>query len=406
MVGFVSQAGDENMGCCCSVEKTERKSVAPPAGSAFGHIVDENREIIERGRAQRSIKFPVLRDLFENSQLIATFSHLNPNLAIDEVYGNFILRQITDELGLSNDEVLNIAYDNIGPGHDAPKGHRVQYVIVNPGILDPEQVIHLQSGFYYDPEAVIKNGQNRIKSVPEQNIDAFRHRFDQIDEIYQRHSGDGNVAERIIKIRADFLGLANIDHVPERSFSQALTRPLADVLEWLYQEGFPFWEMPVPAHRDRYVEHTFLVEGVDENQRRQPARLENDEFVFTFSNIEEKRIHQSRIFDALRDFEVIPTMPLVILTTATAPQMPHLGGGVWKGYASIHVDAQAQWLGIDESSETLILSTKGHKPLITYRQNQEFTGFPAIYMTYGPEMIRRSIEEGAEYKVEFKRVVY
>jgi hypothetical protein len=388
------------------VEEPDRKSVVQTAQSIYTPIIEENSRILELGNTSRSLKYPNLRDYYGKSQVISTFSHLNANLPIDEVFGNFILKQIAVESSLADDVVLNIAYDNIAPGNDAPKGHKVQFVIVNPDILDPEQVIHLQASLNYDPHAVIKDGQNRIKSVPEQNIDAFRHRFDQVDEIFQAQCGEGKVVDRILCIRSGFLDLTGIDYIPEQSFSGALTKPLADVLEWLYNEGFPFWEMPIPEHQDRYLEHTFLVEGVDENQRRQPARFENGEFVFDFSTVEERRIPQANIFEALRNFEVIPTMPLVILTTATAPQMPHIGGAVWKGYASVHVDAQAKWLGIDETSKTLILSTEGHKPLVTYRQNQEFTGFPAVYLTYGPEMIRRSLEEGLEHKVEFKRVVY
>ena len=355
--------------------------------------------------ADRQVRFPELRDLYGDTQLVATFSHLNPNLSIDEVYGNYVLGRVARQLGLSDDQLVNAAYDNIHAGHDAPKGHRVQYVIVNVDVLDPEEVIHLQDGFFYDPKAVYKDGQNRIKSVPEQNIDAFRERYDAIDEILQRHSGAGDTAQRISNVRRDFLRLIDMDVVPEQPFSRSLTPILADVLEALHENGYPFWEMPVPTDRERYTEHTFFVEGVDAHHQRHPTRFEDGAFVFDDAD-GERRIPTDEVFDALRNFDVVPSMPLVILATATAPQMPHLGGRDWIKYAPPHVDAQAEWLGIDETSETLILTTEGHRPLVTYRYNQEFTGFPAIYLTYGPEVIRRALDEGIAERVEFKRIVF
>lgn len=369
-------------------------------------VIARNVRLLREGEARRSVKFPELREVYRGAKLICTFSHLNPNLPIDEVYGNYVLRKIADRVPLADEEVLNVAYDNFHPGHDAPKGHRVQYVIVNPPILDPERIIHLQEALRYDPNAVIKDGQNRIKSAPEQNIEEFRKRFDEIDAIYQKHSGEGDVAQRILNIRRDFFRLLGLEVVPEQAFSKALTKPLADVLEKLYERGYPFWEMPVPAHRDRYLEHTFLVEGVNAEGRRTPARFEDGVFVFDYDREREKRIPAEKVFDALRNYEVVPTMPLVILATATAPQMPHLGGAVWKEYAPVHVDAQAEWLGVPERSDTLILSTEGYKLLTVYRHNQEFTGFPAVYLTYGREMIRRALEEGLQMRVEFKRVVF
>jgi hypothetical protein len=369
-------------------------------------VVARNVRTIEAGREQRTLAFPDLRERFGGAELISTFSHLNPNLPIDEVYGNYILQQIAEQLRFSEESVLNCAYDNIQPGHDAPKGYRIQYVVVNPPALDPEQVIHLQGEFHYDPRAVVRDGQNRIKSAPEENIEAFRERYDELEAIFLRHAGRGQVSERICRIRHDFLRLVGLPVLTEEPFSRRLTAIVADVLEALAQKGFPFWEMPVPAHRDRYIEYTFLVEGVDSQKRRQPTRYEKGLFHYRYDESTERRIPQEDVFEALRSHQLIPTMPLVILATATAPQLPHLGGRVWKGYAPVHVDAQAKWLGIHETSATLILSTEGYKPLVTYRQNQDFTGFPAVYLTYGASLVRKALTEGLQLRTEFKRVVY
>ncbi len=365
-------------------------------------IIEQNAELIRRGQ-RRAIKFPEIRNLF-NADLICTFSHLTPNLPFDEIYSNYVLLKIIERAGLRRESVLNLAYDNYIPENDTPKAYTIQYGIVSPKIMEPDIIPSLQERLFYDRDVLFKDGQNRVKSAPEQNIEEFRKRFDQIDEIYQRLAGEGNVVERLLGIRRGFFKLIELDVIPEQACSKYLRTLTADVLEILYQEGFPFWEMPVPE--DKYTKQTFFVEGIDARKKRRPVHFEDEAFVFDYDGGTEKRIPKEKIFDALRAMEVIPTMPLVILTLVTAPQMPHLGGGVWRQYAPRHAEAQAEWLGIPEKSDTLILGTGGKILLKAYRHNEEFIGFPVIYMTYGKEMIKKALKEGMQRKVEFKRVVY
>ena len=387
------------MGNCITLSE----AVAPQAHKAeIEGIIEANAEIIRKGRT-RKIEFPQIRNLF-NAELICTFSHLTPNLPFDEIYSNFVLLRIIERAGLRRESVLNLAYDNYIPENDTPKAYTIQYGIVSPKIMKPDVIPSLQGRLFYERDALFKDGQNRVKSAPEQNIEAFRKRFDQLDEIYQKYAGEGHVIERLLAIRRDFFKLTGLDVIPEQSCSQYLRTLSADVLEILYQEGFAFWEMPVPE--DKYTKQTFLVEGIDAHKKRRPVHFEDEAFVFDYDTAKEKRIPKEKIFEAIRTMEVIPTMPLVILTLVTAPQIPHLGGGVWKKYAPRHVDAQAEWLGIKERSDTLILGTGGKILLKAYRHNEEFIGFPVIYMTYGKEIIKKALEEGLQLRVEFKRVVY
>ncbi|MDW8031519.1 MAG: hypothetical protein RMJ29_06880 [Candidatus Bipolaricaulota bacterium] len=365
-------------------------------------IIKENARIIRENRA-RARRFPQIYQIYNATELISTFSHLTPNLPFDEVFGNYVLPKIADAAGIPRDRVINCAYDNYIPRTDTPKAHTLQFGIVNPKVLHPEIIPSLQDGFFYDPRELIKDGQNRVKSAPEENLEVFRARFDQIEAILIRHSGPGDVSERLLRIRREFLALVGIETIPEVAFSKVLQPKIADVLEALFQEGFPFWEMPVPE--EKYIRDTFLVEGIDAQKRRRPVRFVNGVFVFAYTSHQEKRIPAEKIFEALRNFEVIPTMPVVILATTTAPQIPHLGGAVWRHYAPKHVDAQASWLGIPERSDTLILSTSGHILLRAFRRNEEFIGFPVIYLTYGPGRIREALENGSFRRVEFKRHV-
>lgn len=365
-------------------------------------IINENARVIRESR-DRSRRFPEIYQLYSATELISTFSHLTPNLPFDEVFGNYVLPKIVDAARMPRDHVINCAYDNYIPRTDTPKAHTVQLGIVNPKVLHPEIIPSLQEGFFYDPSELIKDGQNRVKSAPEENLEVFRARFDQIETILEKHSGPGDVSEKLLKIRQEFLALLGIDIIPEVAFSKVLQPKIADVLEALYREGFPFWEMLVPE--EKYIKDTFLIEGIDAQRRRRHVRFEKSQFVFEYAPNYEKRIRAEEIFDAMRRFEVIPTMPLVILATTTAPQIPHLGGGVWRQYAPKHVDAQAEWLGIPERSDTLILSTGGHLLLRAFRRNEEFIGFPVIYLTYGPGRIREALENGYIRRVEFKRHV-
>ena len=365
-------------------------------------IIHENARILRENRG-RSRRFPHIYALYDNTELISTFSHLTPNLPFDEVFGNYVLPKIAEEAGIPRTHVINCAYDNYIPRTDTPKAYTVQFGIVNPKVLDPEIIPSLQEGFFYDPTELIKDGQNRVKSAPEENLEVFRARFDQLEAILEKYSGPGNTSEKLLSIRHEFLALLDIEFIPEVAYSRALQAKAADVLEALYREGFPFWEMPVPE--EKYVKDTFLIEGIDAQKKRRHVRFEENQFVFEYAPKQEKRIRAEDVFDAIRRFEVIPTMPLVILTTTTAPQIPHLGGRVWKEYAPKHVDAQAEWLGVPERSETLILSTGGHVLLKTFRRNEEFIGFPTIYLTYGPGRIREALENGYIRRVEFKRHV-
>jgi hypothetical protein len=279
----------------------------------------------------------------------------------------------------------------------------VQFGIVNPKIMEPDIIPSVQERLSYDRSILFKDGQNRVRSAPEQKLEEFRMRFDEVDGIFQKYSGEGNASEKLLGIRNEFFGLVGLDFIPEVAYSLSLQPRTADVLEALYKRDFPFWEMPVPE--EKYWKDTFLVEGIDANKQRQHVRFEDGEFVFPFDKTSEKRISKEKIFDAIRNVEVIPTMPLVILSLVTAPQIPHLGGGAWKQYAPVHTDVQAEWLGIPERSDTLILGTGGHTLLSTFRRNEEFIGFPTVYLTYGRETIRCALQDGWVMRVEFKRRV-
>lgn len=365
-------------------------------------IVQENAELLRAGQA-RQRRFPWFKEIYKETELICTFSHLTPNLPFDEVFGNYVLPQIVAAVGLQRSSVLNVAYDNYIPKNDTPKAYTIQLGIVNPKIMHPEIIPSLQEGLFYNRDVLFKDGQNRMKSAPEENREAFRERFDRLDAIYLKHCGPGRVSERLLRIRADLLRLLQIDFIAEVAFSSSLQPLIVDLLEALYKEGFPFWEMPVPEAK--YTKETFLVEGIDAQKKRRHVRFEDGCFVFEYRPKEEVGIPKEQIFEALRRMEVIPTMPLVILATTTAPQIPHLGGGVWKRYAPLHLDAQAEWLGIAERSDTLILGTGGHALLKAFRRNEEFIGFPVVYLTYGPDCIREALEKGLAMRVEFKRRV-
>lgn len=386
-------------GCACPA-----RAASDALGTALETVLADNLARFHKGQA-RSVRFPDIRGHLK-VELLSTFSHLTPNLPIDEVWGNFVLLRLSQALGLGSNQVLNVAYDNYIPRADTPKAFTLQFGIVSLKALDPHIIPSLQDAFVYDRDKFFSgDGQNRVKSAPEQNIPQFRQRFDQLDAVFTRHAGQGGVADRLLGLRHDLLSLLGYDFHREYAYSHHLQPCTADILEALERKGFPFWEMPVPESGRHYVEDTFLVEGINDQQRRVPVRFEGGAFHYDYSLHETRTLSPKQLYAALRNREVIPTMPLVILTLVTAPQMPHLGGRVWQDYAPAHVDVQAKWLGIAERHDTLIYTTGGHKPLTAFRNNEEFIGFPVLYLTYGPETFRKALEEGLELRVEFKRRV-
>lgn len=367
-------------------------------------ILDDNLSRFRKGQARR-VRFPRIRALL-GAELLSTFSHLTPNLPIDEVWGNHVLLRLQEALALPRDKVLNVAYDNYIPRADTPKAFTLQFGIVSLKALDPYIIPNLQERFSYDRGKFFSSdGQNRVKSAPEQNISQFRQRFDQLDAVYSKHAGEGEVALRLLALRRDLLELLGYPFIPELAYSKHLQPCTADILERLEAEGFPFWELPVPESGKHYVQDTFLIEGINARKQRVPVRYEGGKFHYAYSPSEKRSLSATQVYQAMRDHQVIPTMPLVILTLVTAPQMPHLGGRVWQDYAPCHVNVQAQWLGIEERADTLIYSTGGRMPLQAYRHNEDFIGFPVLYLTYGPETFRKALEEELSMRVEFKRRV-
>ncbi|HEY5596950.1 MAG TPA: hypothetical protein VIL47_06770 [Candidatus Bipolaricaulota bacterium] len=367
-------------------------------------ILDDNLARFRKGQ-ERRVRFPKVRARL-GAELLSTFSHLTPNLPIDEVWGNYVLLRLQEALGLPRDKVLNLAYDNYIPRADTPKAFTLQFGIVSLKALDPLIIPNLQDRFAYDRDKFFSpDGQNRVKSAPEQNIPEFRQRFDQLDAIYARYAGEGEVARRLLDLRRDLLGLLGYSFIPELAYSKHLQPCTADVLEMLEAEGFPFWELPVPDSGKHYVQDTFLIEGINARKQRVPVRYEGGTFRYAYGPGETRSLSAKQVYQAMRDHQVIPTMPLVILTLVTAPQMPHMGGRVWQDYAPCHVELQARWLGIEERADTLIYTTGGKQPLRAFRHNEEFIGFPVLYLTYGRETFGKALEEGVQMRVEFKRRV-
>jgi len=382
-------------GCVCPTQ-AESKNIDA--------IIEDNLERFRAGQS-RVVRFPNIRAHL-GIELLSTFSHLTPNLPIDEVWGNYVLLRLKEALDLPEDKILNVAYDNYIPRADTPKAYTLQFGIVSLKALHPLTIPNLQEAFVYDRDRFFSaDGQNRVKSAPEQNIEAFRQRFDQLDEVFLRHAGQGNVTGRLLGLREDLLKLLQYDFLKEYAYSRHLQPCTATILEMLEAEGFPFWEMPIPESGKHYVEDTFLVEGINDRLHRVPVRFEGGKFHYAYSDTQTRSLSSKELYEAMRQHEVLPTMPLVILTLVTAPQMPHLGGRVWQDYAPCHVDLQAKWLGIEERNDTLIYSTGGKKPLSAYRHNEEFIGFPVLYLTYGPKTFRKVLGHGLEMRVEFKRQV-
>ncbi len=351
--------------------------------------------------------FPEIRELFGDIKLIASFSHSNPNLPVNEVYGNFFLDRLIEEAGIEPSSVMNIAYDNPLPSSDSPRGDRIQYSAVNPVIMEPDIPYSFQKDAVYQEGSVFKGGINILHSIPDENRGAFSERIDRVHKILKSSlsPGGGGPSGKILQARREFLALTGIGKTREVPFSGPPTELCTGVLEKLCLKGYPFWEMELPREYEKYRSNTFFVEGIDRTGRRNPVKIRNG--FFEFKDIDGvRKIHRDDIFSALRSREVIPTMPLVVLGLSAGPGIPHLGGRVWPVYGRPIAGRLIKWLGLGVTSEDIIKTTGGLKSLGVYKKERSYYGFPLVYATFGRKEIRNRITSPSGKREELQRRVY
>lgn len=354
------------------------------------------------------VKFPEVREVFKNIKIITSFSHANINLPIDEINGNDFLNKLTEKLNLEKDEILNILYDNAIPFHDNPKGCRIQYGVVNPKFMKSKVPYAFQKEMKYNEQDILKNNQNVLYSIPDENQKIFQKRIETVNKIFSKEVNNQklNIPDRITNIRKKFFELIDITQIHEVPFSKKPTGLVVKVLEILAKRGYPFWTINIPEKFRKYKSITCFMEGINEEGYRVPVKCENNHFKFQYNKFNKKIIHKYDIFNALKNRVIIPTMPFVILTLMVAPQIIHIGGGVWLNYCVEIAETIKKWLKIDIDITNYALSTGGLFSPYVYKKSQYYYGFPLIYSTFGKRILQDNINNSEILKVELQRRVF
>jgi hypothetical protein len=207
-----------------------------------------------------------------------------------------------------------------------------------------------------------------------------------------------------------------VGFVNEVNFSSTMGK-VADTLEILGKEyGKPFYEMPLSGSEFEAVGY---VKAIASDGRRIKVSYNGETFDFSYTykdfNGDEKnvnrRIPREESYEAIRNGELIPTVPVIILAVCTGPQIQHLGNIAWKKYSGKEIRRQVEWLGIagEESSasvaEELTLTTHGHEVVgVRFGDGDDDTlhGLQIGYIAFGPEKILKNLSEGAYSEVEIK----
>lgn len=350
-------------------------------GSNVTQIVEQNRQIIEAVHDKKP-KFPDIRKLV-GADLITSFSHMNPNLPLDEIIGNVVLNEMAVNLGLRRERVFNNTYDMSLPADDRPSGYSLEIGNFRPKIILPMTPYFLQKGtrqkqvrMTHAESAVAKmlgssdgigDGANRLLGI--------------LDQFFSRlEAGEG--IGSIPGLRQGFFDLLGVEHIPEVMTSSQLCK-VADVLEALEAHGMPFWESPIPEgiSKQRYLRAPKIG-----TERGNGFSYEQVSFNGGFFHIDgaepQGGIHKSRIYDAIRNAEVVPTTAVLVLALTVVPEIPHMGGIFWSQYSEELLNVQGRWLGIKNPTE-LSLTTNPDKRFgsVELRQSELERGFINTYIS-------------------------
>lgn len=330
-------------------------------------------------------KFSDARDVFGETRIITSFSHLNPNLPNDEVYGNRAICEMFARLDLDNRIVFNTAYDNAVAERDKPPGHKLQFGPINPVVMNPQLTYNRQRKIQSIPGDKIVNV---LPAFSRQDRRTAEERLDNLLSVIKRHQDSANsVTRSLLELRRGLLGLIHPDLklIPEVEYSGMVANKTIHVLEILENNGYPFWEMPLDHSWEKVKsnEITFLVRGINKKEQVCDVKFNGKSFTFLYDTNETKEIFVDDVYAALYNEELIPTVPVIVLGLVTAPQLIHIGGAQWKKYAPGLIELQANWLGIEEYRD-LALTTGGYEPYaVVNRYDLLLKGFFVNYLHFG-----------------------
>ncbi len=307
--------------------------------SGISSTIRRNSELLEKAMGRKP-KFPELREILQ-ADLITSFSHMNPNLPLDEIVGNIILHGIAERLELDKRRIMNQAYDLSLPVNDRPHGHALSIGGFNIKFALPLVPYFMQNGNHLKEvrDAHIKSALGRLFSNGNSiDIEAFS----PIIRAFLDTSKREGAIPAIIRIRQSFFKRLDADHIPEIPTSSQLSR-IADMLEALGKRGVNFWECPIT---DRISQQAHLRETKrQDGSAGRVLRFDGTDFRVEGSN---KSISRLDIYKAMREKGVIPTIATLVFSLTVAPEIPHMGGIFWGRYAPELLKMQCRWLGIPD----------------------------------------------------------
>lgn len=384
-------------------------------------------------------RFPKLRDMFGDVRVITSFSHMDPDVPSWQLRGQRVLFEFAQGLSdagfvtlrgdpsvdhgavaFQSPQVINLAYDNGKPaslkGGDQPGYHKIALGPF-PTVLNGNQPYSVQK---LSKTIDFKHVRNVARADLEVGVsqatgsdDAVmtaQYRIEDVINLFRilqpKPNGERPAAVPAIRaLRSNIFAHLGIQHLSESTFSE-FSVTVADVLQTLDKVyGKPFYEMPLS---DEFAKGGHL-KGIDSKGVRVPVDItmeigcgNTQHPVFSYRDSRTKEVivlKGDEIYDALRDRRVVPTVPVIILATVTAPQIAHMGGQHWFNYAPHEIYRQGEWLGLSgQEAGVLFLCTHGFDAFrIAYTDKE--TGetkvsknFSMGYVTIGAEGIRNALD--------------
>lgn len=308
---------------------------------------------------ERDPKFPRVREkllegVVENSDdgqiFFATFDHLNPATPDRIFTGKARASAVVEGLRSEGVEGVSIILDNLSPDSERQLeggGWGLGLGIIPDGLL---RVLQDKDIFYsrnvcvtLDIAATLREAENILgKHFVQSGLDVSQ-REPRIQKMLERlgttlglynfalqegkrkhaQSSEAPVSasQILVELRTvmqEYLGLGT--PLVKEVLQSQLTQNIAEALEQLASEGYPFWNMPGADEKS-------LVRQVD-SRGKASGSVVHDAGAFAFldgKGKETRRIREAEIFEALARGEVVPTAKLLMLSVMVAPEIPQFG---------------------------------------------------------------------------------
>ncbi len=252
---------------------------------------------------------------------MTSFSHNNLNIPAYEVWGNIYL----NNLGIT--KTINITYDMYRP--DVRNDDKIIIFGNKINLLPKKERKKRSLPIIYWKKISQINVKGTVNNLNVPLKEEEKSRLEELLSIYNKYAeGPLSITEKWVKIRKEIFAKIGIE-VNEVPFSK-LKEYYIKSLETLESLGMKLHELDLgdegKAWPPKWKKEVSWLKYYDGENL---TYLIYDGKAYVNGEVE---IMPDEIYEKLKTFEILPSLPTIILTCIVGPGIPHLGGGSFGGY--------------------------------------------------------------------------